>query len=113
MMAGWMPSLSIFSQVTIGGTKEERLYVANGTRFRLRNRRRLGERVDRLRFCGSRQRLANSETPSDPWEDVPRFRTEIGITATPVIDRMRNAIYSWHVEEHRWKLFPAFAMRST
>jgi len=66
-----------------------------------------GERVDRFRFLWEDVNFsATAKTPSDsPWEGCTQvFAGNWHQPPTPVIDRMRNAIYLvGYVEEHRWK----------
>ncbi len=80
------------SQVTIGGQKKNVLYVAteHGSVYAID-----ADSVNALTasFLWKTSTLGNSETPSDPVGGCTQVSPEIGITATPVIDRMRNAIY--------------------
>jgi hypothetical protein len=80
------------SQLTIGGQKKNVLYVAteHGSVYAFD--------ADSINGMTSASlwkitTLGNGETPSDQVGGCNQVSPEIGITATPVIDRTRNAIY--------------------
>jgi hypothetical protein len=80
------------SQVTIGGQKKNVLYVAteHGSVYAF-DADSIGGTTST--FLWKISTLGSGETPSDPVGGCSQVSPEIGITATPVIDRSRNAIY--------------------
>src|SRR5713226_156159 len=80
------------SQVTIGGVKKNVLYVAteHGSVYAFDADSISGTTSA---FLWKTSTLGSGETPSDPVGGCSQVSPEIGITATPVIDRTRNAIY--------------------
>jgi hypothetical protein len=80
------------SQVTIGGQKKNVLYVAteHGSVYAFD-----ADSINGMTsaFLWKTSTLVGPETPSDPVGGCSQVSPEIGITATPVIDRARNAIY--------------------
>src|SRR6266851_4845803 len=80
------------SQVTIGGQKKNVLYVAteHDSVYAFDADAVNGATAS---FLWKTSTLGNGETPSDPVGGCAQVSPEIGITATPVIDRTRNAIY--------------------
>jgi hypothetical protein len=80
------------SQVSIGGQKKNVLYLAteHGSVYAFDADSLNGATAS---FLWKSSTLGNGETPSDPVGGCAQVSPEIGITATPVIDRLRNAIY--------------------
>ena len=80
------------SQVTVAGQKKNVLYVAteHGSVYAFDADSINGSTST---FLWQTSTLGNGETPSDPVGGCNQVSPEIGITATPVIDRTRNAIY--------------------
>src|SRR5256886_2635935 len=80
------------SQVTIRGQKKNVLYVAteHDSVYAFDADSVSGATASSLWKTST---LGNGETPSDPVGGCAQVSPEIGITATPVIDRTRNAIY--------------------
>ena len=80
------------SQVTISGQKKNVLYLAteHDSVYAFDADSVSGATASSLWKTST---LGNSETPSDPVGGCAQVSPEIGITATPVIDRTRNAIY--------------------
>ncbi len=80
------------SQVTIGGQKRNVLYVAteHGSVYAFDADSINGTTSS---FLWKTSTLGSGETPSDPVGGCSQVSPEIGITATPVIDRTRNVIY--------------------
>ena len=80
------------SQMIIGGQKKNVLYVAteHGSVYAFDADSISGATA---LFLWKTSTLGNGETPSDPVGGCTQVSPEIGITATPVIDRARNAIY--------------------
>jgi hypothetical protein len=80
------------SQVTVNGQKKNVLYVAteHGSVYAFD-----ADSINGITstFLWKTSTLGNGETPSDPVGGCNQVPNEIGITATPVIDRGRNAIY--------------------
>ena len=80
------------SQVTIGGQNKNVLYVAteHGSVYAFDADSISGTTST---FLWKTTTLGSGETSSDPVGGCNQVSPEIGITATPVIDRARNAIY--------------------
>jgi hypothetical protein len=80
------------SQVSIGGQKKNVLYVAteHDSVYAFDADSISGATASLLWKTST---LGNGETPSDPVGGCAQVSPEIGITATPVIDRTRNAVY--------------------
>jgi hypothetical protein len=80
------------SQVTIGGQQKNVLYVAteHGSVYAFDADSINGTTST---FLWKTTTLGSGETPSDPVGGCSQVSPEIGITATPVIDRARNAVY--------------------
>src|SRR6266851_4362091 len=80
------------SQVTINGQKKNVLYVAteHGSVYAFDADSISGTTST---FLWKTTTLGSGETSSDPVGGCNQVSPEIGITATPVIDRARNAIY--------------------
>jgi hypothetical protein len=80
------------SQVSISGQKKNVLYVAteHGSVYAFDADSASGATAS---FLWRASTLGNGETPSDAVGGCSQVPNEIGITATPVIDRTRNAIY--------------------
>ncbi len=80
------------SQLTIRGQKKNVLYVAteHDSVYAFDADSVSGATASSLWKTST---LGNGETPSDPVGGCAQVSPEIGITATPVIDRTRNAIY--------------------
>src|SRR5712672_804560 len=80
------------SQVTVGGQKKNVLYVAteHGSVYAFDADSINGTTAA---FLWKTTTLGSGETSSDPVGGCNQVSPEIGITATPVIDRARNAIY--------------------
>ena len=80
------------SQVSFGGQKKNVLYVAteHGSVYAFDADSISAATAS---FLWKTSTLGNGETTSDPVGGCTQVSPEIGITATPVIDRVRNAIY--------------------
>src|SRR5216684_2847543 len=80
------------SQVTVGGQNKNVLYVAteHGSVYAFDADSISGTTST---FLWKSTTLGSGETSSDPVGGCNQVSPEIGITATPVIDRARNAIY--------------------
>src|SRR5260370_1236026 len=80
------------SQVTVGGQNKNVLYVAteHGSVYAFDADSISGTNST---FLWKTTTLGSGETSSDPVGGCNQVSPEIGITATPVIDRCRNAIY--------------------
>jgi hypothetical protein len=80
------------SQVNVGGQKKNVLYVAteHGSVYAFDADSISGATST---YLWKTTTLGSGETPSDPVGGCSQVSPEIGITATPVIDRTRNAIY--------------------
>jgi len=83
------------SQVTISGQKKNVLYVCYGTRFRLRLRRRLRRGATGFVLVEDVNPRQQRNAERAGGRMCPGLARNWHHTATPVIDRTRNAIYSW------------------
>jgi len=100
------------SQVTIGGQKKNVLYVAteHGSVYAID-----ADSVNALTasFLWKTSTLGNSETPSDPVEDVPRFRRKLASPRRRSLTACAMPSTSWLCRRTPLETISSVCMRST